>query len=244
MKEYIIDINADVGEGIGNESELFPMISSCNIACGGHAGDKQSMLSTVRLAKKNNIKIGAHPSFPDKINFGRKILTIDRKNLFKSLKNQIESLQNILNQENIKLNHIKAHGALYNLAANDRKTAKIIIDLVKEINVKLYVPYNSLIAKIAKKQGIDICNELFIDRNYNSDFTLVSRDHPNAMIKDSESIFQHVNGIINDKTITALDHKKIAVEFDTLCIHGDSKNVINLIKDLHIKLNNIGIKII
>ena len=128
MKEYIIDINADVGEGIGNECELFPMISSCNIACGGHAGDKQSMLTTVRLAKKNNIKIGAHPSFPDKINFGRKILTIDRKSLFKSLKNQIESLQNILNQENIKLNHIKDHGALYNLAANDRKTAKIIID--------------------------------------------------------------------------------------------------------------------
>lgn len=244
MKEYIIDINADVGEGIGNESELFPMISSCNIACGGHAGDKQSMLTTVRLAKKNNIKIGAHPSFPDKINFGRKILTIDRKNLFKSLKNQIESLQNILNQENIKLNHIKAHGALYNLAANDRKTAKIIIDLVKEINVKLYVPYNSLIAEIAKKQGVDICNELFIDRNYNSDLTLVSRDHPNSMIKDSESIFKHVNGIINDKTITAIDLKKIPVEFDTLCIHGDSKNVINLIKDLHIKLNNIGIKII
>jgi UPF0271 protein len=97
---------------------------------------------------------------------------------------------------------------------------------------------------MAKKQGIDICNELFIDRNYNSDFTLVSRDHPNAMIKDSESIFQHVNGIINDKTITTIDHKKIAVEFDTLCIHGDSKNVINLIKDLHVKLNNIGIKIL
>jgi UPF0271 protein len=244
MKEYIIDINADVGEGMGNESELFPMISSCNIACGGHAGDQQSMLSTVRLAKKNNIKIGAHPSFPDKINFGRKILKIDKESLFKSLKNQIESLQNILIQENIKLNHIKPHGALYNLAANDRKTAKIIIDLVKEINVKLYVPYNSLIAEIANKQGIDICNELFIDRNYNSDLTLVSRDHPNAMIKDSESIFQHVNGIINDKTITTIDLKKIAVEFDTLCIHGDSKNVIKLTKDLHIKLNNIGIKIL
>jgi UPF0271 protein len=244
MKEYIIDINADVGEGMGNESELFPMISSCNIACGGHAGDQQSILSTVRLAKKNNIKIGAHPSFPDKINFGRKILKIDKESLFKSLKNQIESLQNILIQENIKLNHIKPHGALYNLAANDRKTAKIIIDLVKEINVKLYVPYNSLIAEIANKQGIDICNELFIDRNYNSDLTLVSRDHPNAMIKDSESIFQHVNGIINDKTITTIDLKKIAVEFDTLCIHGDSKNVIKLTKDLHIKLNNIGIKIL
>lgn len=244
MKEYIIDINADVGEGLGNESELFPMISSCNIACGGHAGNHQSMLSIVRLAKKNNIKIGAHPSFPDKINFGRKILKIDKESLLKSLKNQVRSLQKILNEENLNLNHIKPHGALYNLAANDKETAKIIIDLTKDLDTKLYAPYSSLISEMAKKQGIDICNELFIDRNYNSDFTLVSRDHPNAMIKDSESIFQHVNGIINDKTITTIDHKKIAVEFDTLCIHGDSKNVINLIKDLHVKLNNIGIKIL
>ncbi len=244
MKEYIIDINADVGEGLGNESELFSMISSCNIACGGHAGNHQSMLSIVRLAKKNNIKIGAHPSFPDKINFGRKILKIDKEILLKSLKNQVRSLQKILNEKNLNLNHIKPHGALYNLAANDKETAKIIIDLTKDLDTKLYAPYSSLISEMAKKQGIDICNELFIDRNYNSDFTLVSRDHPNAMIKDSESIFQHVNGIINDKTITTIDHKKIAVEFDTLCIHGDSKNVINLIKDLHVKLNNIGIKIL
>ena len=244
MKEYIIDINADVGEGLGNESELFPMISSCNIACGGHAGNHQSMLSIVRLAKKNNIKIGAHPSFPDKINFGRKILKIDKESLLKSLKNQVRSLQKILNEENLNLNHIKPHGALYNLAANDKETAKIIIDLTKDLDTKLYAPYSSLISEMAKKQGIDICNELFIDRNYNSDFTLVSRDHPNAMIKDSKSIFQHVKDIINDKTITTIDHKKIAVEFDTLCIHGDSKNVINLIKDLHVKLNNIGIKIL
>ena len=103
MKEYIIDINADVGEGLGNESELFPMISSCNIACGGHAGNHQSMLSIVRLAKKNNIKIDAHPSFPDKINFGRKILKIDKESLLKSLKNQVRSLQKILNEKNLNL---------------------------------------------------------------------------------------------------------------------------------------------
>ena len=111
MKNLKIDINADVGEGIGNEDLLFPLISSCNIACGGHSGDLETMLSVVRLAKKNNLKIGAHPSFPDKKNFGRKIMNISKDILIKSLKNQIQSLRSILIQENVELNHIKAHGA-------------------------------------------------------------------------------------------------------------------------------------
>ncbi|MGY8946443.1 MAG: 5-oxoprolinase subunit PxpA [Flavobacteriales bacterium] len=244
MKEFKIDINADVGEGMGNENELFPMISSCNIACGGHAGDKETMASTVSLAKEYNVKIGAHPSFEDRENFGRKILKINRDELLNSLTNQVESLQEILKKEKIKLNHIKAHGALYNLSAYDKESAKSIIDLAKSINTKLYVPYSTLISKMAIEEGVEICNELFIDRNYNSDLTLVSRENPNALIKDSKTMFQHVNKIINDKIITTIDNKNIPIEFDTLCIHGDSPNAIELIKNLHYKLKNIGIKII
>jgi UPF0271 protein len=244
MKEFKIDINADVGEGMENENELFPMISSCNIACGGHAGDKETMASTVSLAKEYNVKIGAHPSFEDRENFGRKILKINRDELLNSLTNQVESLQEILKKEKIKLNHIKAHGALYNLSAYDKESAKSIIDLAKSINTKLYVPYSTLISKMAIEEGVEICNELFIDRNYNSDLTLVSRENPNALIKDSKTMFQHVNKIINDKIITTIDNKNIPIEFDTLCIHGDSPNAIELIKNLHYKLKNIGIKII
>lgn len=244
MKKLKLDINADVGEGIGNENELFPFISSCNIACGGHTGNYKTMLSTVRLAKQHNIKIGAHPSFEDRENFGRKILTFDKKELLSSLINQVKSLQDILRKEEIKLNHIKAHGALYNLSAYDKDLAKIIIELAKKIDTKLYVPFSTLISKMAKEQGIETYNELFIDRNYNSDLTLVSRENSNALIKDSKTMFEHVKKIINDKIITSINNKNISVEFDTLCIHGDSPYAIELIKELHFKLKNIGIKII
>ena len=244
MKELKLDINADVGEGIGNENELFPFISSCNIACGGHAGDYKTMLSTVRLAKQNKINIGAHPSFEDRKNFGRKILKVEKKELLNSLVNQVESLQDILKKEEMTLNHIKAHGALYNLSAFDKDSAEVIIELAKKFKTKLFVPYSTLISKMAKEQGIETYNELFIDRNYNSDLTLVSRENSNALINDSEIIFQNINKIINDKIITSIDKKNISVEFDTLCIHGDSPNAIELIKDVHFKLKNTGIEII
>ena len=213
MENLKIDINADVGEGIGNEDQLFPLISSCNIACGGHAGNLETMLSVVRLAKKNNLKIGAHPSFPDRKNFGRKIMNISKDKLVKSLKNQIQALRTILIQENVDLNHIKPHGALYNFASNDKETARIIIDLTKEINTKLYAPYSSLISKMAREEGVKICNELFIDRNYNSNLTLVSRDNPNALIENSNEMFKHVYNIINNKIIS-VDKKEISVEIN------------------------------
>jgi|TARA_B110000438_G_scaffold282042_1_gene308699 UPF0271 protein len=244
MKKIKLDINADVGEGIENENELFPFISSCNIACGGHTGNYKTMLSTVGLAKQYNVKIGAHPSFEDRENFGRKILKVDKKELLSSLINQVESLQDILKNQEIKLNHIKAHGALYNLSAYDKDSAKIIIELAKKIDTKLYVPYSSLISKIAKEQGVETYNELFVDRNYNSDLTLVSRENSNALINDSKTMFEHVKKIINDQIITSINNKNMSVEFDTLCIHGDSPNAIKLIKELHFKLKNIGIKII
>ena len=244
MKKIKLDINADVGEGIENENELFPFISSCNIACGGHTGNYKTMLSTVGLAKQHNVKIGAHPSFEDQENFGRKILKVDKKGLLSSLINQVESLQDILKNQEIKLNHIKAHGALYNLSAYDKDSAKIIIELAKKIDTKLYVPYSSLISKMAKEQDVETYNELFIDRNYNSDLTLVSRENSNALINDSKTMFEHVKKIINDQIITSINNKNMSVEFDTLCIHGDSPNAIKLIKELHFKLKNIGIKII
>jgi UPF0271 protein len=243
MKEILLNINADVGEGIGNEHLLFPLISSCNIACGGHTGDSESMLAIVKLAKKHKLKMGAHPSFPDKENFGRKTISISKDELLKSLIYQIESLNRILIKENCSLHHVKPHGALYNLAANDKETAKIIVDIMKKIDVKLYVPYSSLIAKIAKKANVQIYYELFLDRNYNSDLTLVSRKNDNALIKDSNVMFKHAYSIINNKTIISIDQIKVPVKYDTLCIHGDNPNAIKLLKDLYHKFNKLGIKI-
>ncbi|MAV80789.1 MAG: lactam utilization protein LamB [Flavobacteriales bacterium] len=243
INKFFLDINCDVGEGLKNESELFPLISSCNIACGGHAGDENSMIDVVLLAKKHHLNIGAHPSYPDKKNFGRKKIKISIKKLKESIENQIISLRDILKRENLKLNHIKPHGALYNFASNDMETAIIIIDLVKKFNVKLYAPYNSLMSKLARDKGINTIIELFLDRNYNSDYSLVDRQNKDAVITNPKNMIEHLDNILNNK-IVAIDNININVEFDTLCIHGDNTKAIEMLLNInkHLKSKGISIK--
>ena len=130
-----IDINVDVGEGVDNEEQLMPFISSCNIACEGHAGNRQTMQTVVRLAKKHNVKIGAHPSFPDRENFGRQKMEISCSRLFKSIREQINNLIKVLREENATLHHIKPHGALYNLATAEKTTAIVVIEAIKSISL-------------------------------------------------------------------------------------------------------------
>ena len=237
-----LDINCDVGEGLKNESELFPLISSCNIACGGHAGDEQSMRDVVLLAKKHNLNIGAHPSYPDKKNFGRKKIKISLKELKESIESQIITLANVLGKEKLKMNHIKAHGALYNFSSHDKETAIVIIDLVKKLNLKLYVPYNSLIFKLAKDEGIDTMIELFLDRNYNTDYSLVSRSNKKALITSPKDMLDHVENILNNKIVT-INNFKIDVKFDTLCVHGDNPGAIKMLQSLNQQLKSKKISI-
>ena len=237
-----MDINCDVGEGLKNESELFPLISSCNIACGGHAGDEQSMRDVVLLAKKHNLNIGAHPSYPDKKNFGRKKIKISIKELKESIESQIITLVNVLGKEKLKMNHIKAHGALYNFSSYDKETAIVIIDLVKKLNVKLYVPYNSLIFKLAKDEGINTMIELFLDRNYNTDYSLVSRSNKKALITNPKDMLDHVENILNNKIVT-INNFNIDVKFDTLCVHGDNPGVIKMLQSLNQQLKSKKISI-
>lgn len=237
-----MDINCDVGEGLKNESELFPLISSCNIACGGHAGDEQSMRDVVLLAKKHNLNIGAHPSYPDKKNFGRKKIKISIKELKESIESQIITLVNVLGKEKLKMNHIKAHGALYNFSSYDKETAIVIIDLVKKLNVKLYVPYNSLIFKLAKDEGINTMIELFLDRNYNTDYSLVSRSNKKALITNPKDMLDHVENILNNKIVT-INNFNIDVKFDTLCVHGDNPGAIKMLQSLNQQLKSKKISI-
>ncbi len=237
-----LDINCDVGEGLKNESELFPLISSCNIACGGHAGDEQSMRDVVLLAKKHNLNIGAHPSYPDKKNFGRKKIKISIKELKESIESQIIMLVNVLGKEKLKMNHIKAHGALYNFSSYDKETAIVIIDLVKKLNVKLYVPYNSLIFKLAKDEGINTMIELFLDRNYNTDYSLVSRSNKKALITNPKDMLDHVENILNNKIVT-INNFNIDVKFDTLCVHGDNPGAIKMLQSLNQQLKSKKISI-
>ena len=240
-----IDINADVGEGIGNESILMPIISSCNIACGGHAGDSESMRMVVKLATANNVKIGAHPSFPDKANFGRKQMDISCAALYTSIKGQIDNLMTILEQENTRLNHVKPHGALYNLAAVDDKAASVIIEVMKNfiLPVKLFVPFNSVIEKMAIENNIPIKYEAFADRNYNDDGTLVSRNEKNALIHDSEQMFDHVFRMISSQKVKTISGSEIKILADTFCIHGDNPKAVDLIQDLSKRLREKSIQI-
>ncbi|OEK08672.1 lactam utilization protein LamB [Flavivirga aquatica] len=223
-----------------------PHISSCNIACGGHAGDLETMKAVVKLAKQNRVKIGAHPSFPDKENFGRVKMSMSCAALFTSLKQQVDDLLKVLNNENARLHHIKPHGALYNLAMVDEKIANVIVEIVKSfvLPIKLYVPFNSLIAQVAIENNIPVIYEAFADRNYNDDLTLVSRKDKEAIIDDEVDMFNHVYNIIMNQKVKTINNVSIAIKADTYCVHGDHPETLNLLKTLRHKLEDKGIKII
>lgn len=240
-----IDINVDVGEGLNNEAQLMPYISSCNIACGGHAGDLETMKTVVKLAKQHRVKIGTHPSFPDRQNFGRKPMKISSAALFKSIREQINSLMTVLRNENARLQHIKPHGALYSLAATNTATATVIIEAIKSISlpIKLYVPYNSVIAEMALNENIPIVYEAFADRNYNDNLTLVSRNEENAIISNSNEMFEHVFRMIKQQKVKTINGVEVELKATTFCIHGDNPKAVKLIKDLKEKLEAIHINI-
>lgn len=245
MASYTIDINCDVGEGIGNEESLMPYISSCNIACGGHAGNEKAMQETVKLAIKHKVKIGAHPSYPDRKNFGREEMEISCAALFRSMEDQISRLLKVLKKENGQLHHVKPHGALYNKAARDEKTARTIVEVMKRFHLalKLYVPYGSVIAEIAKQEDIPLIYEAFADRNYNQDLTLVSRKENNALITDPEEMLAHVLRMITNKKVRCLNGVEVKIEASTFCVHGDNPKAVKLISFLTNKLAMQNIRI-
>ncbi|WP_297795000.1 5-oxoprolinase subunit PxpA [uncultured Eudoraea sp.] len=226
-----IDINCDVGEGIGNEHALFPHISSCNIACGGHAGDNTSMTEIVDLAKKYGIKVGAHPSYPDRENFGRKSMQIEKSHLIDSIRKQIRELERILNTAGMELHHIKAHGALYNDIARDLELSKLYLESISKYKdvVLLYLPFNSVIEEEARKQGYKIRLEAFGDRNYNEDLSLVSRDLPNALIEGPKQVLDHIISMVLNKEVNTINGVKRPIKADTYCIHGDTVTALQIL---------------
>lgn len=246
MNEYVIDINCDVGEGIGNEAELLPLISSCNIACGGHAGDIETMTSVVRLAKENRVRVGAHPSYPDKENFGRVSMDISSNVLIKSIQTQVENFTSILKKENVRMHHIKPHGALYNDIAKDIQLAKTFLKAIigYKNHLVLYVPYNSIIESQALKQNFKIKYEAFGDRNYNKDLSLVSRKFPNAVIEKPEQVLSHLLSMVKEKQLIAQDGSVVKLKADTFCIHGDTPSVLQILAYLTKELPQHNISII
>lgn len=231
----MLNINCDLGEGLNNEHIIMPLIDSCNIACGGHAGDNGSMIECVEISIKNNVKIGAHPSYPDKINFGRKKIDISPSELSYSIISQIQSLETIADSYGLELNHIKAHGALYNQMIIDAELSNFYLDTIKDFKNKcsLYIPYKSEIEKIALKKGFSIIYEVFGDRNYNDDLSLVSRNNENALITNPESVVNHIKTIKETETVKTINGNYKKIKFDTICIHSDTNNSIEILKKIN-----------
>lgn len=242
MKE--IHINCDLGEGGDFDADLMPYISACNIACGGHAGNLEMMQQTIKLAVEHGVEIGAHPSYPDKENFGRKPMDISAEKLQRSIVAQILSLKQLAEAEGVKLTHVKPHGALYNEAVKDEKTAKIIIDSLLEFDQKLalFCPPKSIISKLAKGK-IPIVFEAFADRNYEVDLSLVSRSKPNALITEKEAVFEHLFSMFSEGKITCGNTEKIVFKADSFCLHSDTPNSVEIITFLKQKFAEHNIKI-
>lgn len=232
MKE--LQLNCDVGEGLNSEALLMPYIQLCNIACGGHAGDEISMKNVVDLAIKHQVKIGAHPSYPDKENFGRKSVKMSFEDLKKAILSQINALNSIVINSNSGLYHIKAHGALYNDLAKDKALALLFLEIIAPFKktCKLLVPYNSEIEKCAVQQGFSILYEAFADRNYNNDLSLVARSMNNATITDINKINKQIKNIISNQKLTTITGEKRTIKADTFCVHSDTKNAVEIVQHL------------
>ena len=227
-------INADVGEGFGIEAEIMPLIDSCNIACGGHAGTKEEITRVITLAKKNDIKIGAHPSYPDLKNFGRISMEITPDKLYESLKKQLKS---VLYHSSYTLNHVKAHGALYHDSANKPEIADLLIKVILELcpHAIIVTLPNSILEKLGQKNNLTIWREGYIDRLYHDNGQLVSRANPIAILSTIEDLYQQFYSLINHQNVKTLEGNTLSLKVDTLCIHGDHPNAIRNLKSLIIR---------
>ncbi len=244
MDKIRIDINADMGESfgnyqIGNDEELIKYITSCNIACGAHGGDPMVMRKTVALAKKYNVNIGAHPSYPDLQGFGRRSLKMKPKEITNFIIYQLGALSGFLKVEGVKLSHVKPHGALYNDATKNREVAEAIGKAILLFNRDLSIVglSNSLAIKVWKDMGLNVKEEVFADRNYKDDGTLIPRTEKEAVITDPEKIAERVYIMATRKEIESISGTKIRVTFDTICIHGDTKNAVDIARKIKERLN-------
>lgn len=252
-KHYQIDLNSDVGESygtykIGLDEEVIPLISSANIACGFHAGDPAVMRRTIALAKEHGVALGAHPGFPDLMGFGRRNIDATMEEIRDYITYQIGALQGFAISQGMKLQHVKAHGALYNMAAQDIRIAEAITEAVSRLDKDLILvmlpgPQKNEVQEIGRRYGIRIVFEFFADRGYNSDGTLVSRREPGAIIHDSQLAADRVLKMVTEGKIASKDGTEIEVASDTICVHGDNPAAVRLVTQIRESLLSSGVEI-
>lgn len=240
-----IDLNCDVGEGIGNEEDLMPFISSANIACGGHAGDVALMREVVKLCKSFGVAIGAHPSFPDRENFGRRNMDLSVEEVYRLTFEQIDLLKSITNEEGATIHHVKPHGALYNMAAVDKNLSDAIARAVATVDgsMVLYGLSGSVTEESARNFGLRFAHEVFADRTYKHNGSLTPRTEKNALITNPVDSVQQAIYLAMGTSIKSLDGQSINLKADTICLHGDGTDAVGFAKTIHYALKELGIKI-
>jgi 5-oxoprolinase (ATP-hydrolysing) subunit A len=243
-----IDLNCDMGESygawkMGADAEIMPFISSANIACGFHGGDPATIRKTVRLALEHGVAVGAHPSLPDLQGFGRRAMKISPQDMYDLVVYQAGAVDAFARAGGSGLHHIKCHGALYNMAANDEALSEAMVRAAKDLGAMLYVLSNSRNFAVAKKAAVPVAGEVFADRGYSDDGTLAPRDKPGGMIEDADKAVKQALAMIEEGYVTSLGGKRVAVAADTLCLHGDQPGAVTFAKALRSAFKERGIQV-
>jgi UPF0271 protein len=231
-KKQAVDINCDIGEGMPSDALIMLYISSANIACGFHAGDAKTMYETIQLALHHRVKIGAHISFDDRENFGRKEMYLNSHEIEKLVREQLEVIQNIAKSSGTGLHHVKPHGALYNMSAKHKGLAKTIAGTIKGFDPTLVIfgLSGSYSISEAKALGLATSNEVFADRTYQDDGSLTPRSQAGALIENVEQLQAQVYHFIMDQNVRTVSGKILPVVADTICIHGDGPHAVQFAK--------------
>jgi len=245
-----ININCDLGEkskfhSAENDPALLNIVNSANVACGYHAGNKETMETVIKISKNNNVSVGAHPSFNDPENFGRKRIKLASSEIKKLIIDQYDLLQSIALKHDINVTHIKPHGALNNMACEDLELSTTLANTIYGIDKEIIflVPTGSKMEIAARKLNMKIACEIFADRNYEDDGNLVSRLKPNAIITDPEIAKKHVFNMVKNQSLNCLSGKQIPCKIDSICIHGDNMNSLNTAKFIKDDLLKNGLKL-
>jgi len=229
---------------LGHDEEAIPYVTSINVACGFHASDPSNMLKTIRLAKKYGVAIGAHPSFPDLVGFGRRIMAASSAEIKADVIYQIGALWALCKTEGLTLQHVKVHGGLYNAAEQNIEVATAIAEAIKAVDSSLYMLClgNSTMVTAAKNVGVKYVEEAFADRAYTNQGTLVSRKQSGAVIHDVDIVAGRVLSMVKDKSVKSIDGIDIPIRAQTICVHGDTPGAVGMIKAIREKLEKNGIE--
>jgi UPF0271 protein len=240
-----IDLNCDLGEGAAWDAELMPLVSSANIACGGHAGDERTMRTTVALALRHGVAIGAHPGFPDREHFGRREIEATPGEICVWTREQVMALRRVAAAAGARLAHVKPHGALYNLAARDEAVAMAVAQAVRAVDptLRLVGLAGSRLPTAGRALGLPVAHEVFADRAYHVDGSLAARTNPHAMITDMTAAAARAVRLLREGVVRSIEGSEVRLPADTLCLHGDGDGAVALAQALRRLLDAHGIAI-